>query len=118
MDKKKMVACLLVLLVCLGVGWLIYGRSGGRTDCGNGNNVDVTIQRAETEIRDAGTEINAVKAELDRGQDAVNRAENAVGKLEDSSSERAELIDECDQLVYEIRNIFTDVDTANRRPAT
>lgn len=114
MDKKKMAVCLVVLLVCVGVGWLIYERSGGGSDNGNDNNVDVTIQRAETEIRDVGTEIDAATAELDRGQDAVNGAENAVGKLEDISNERTKLIDECEQLINEIRNIFADVDEQNR----
>lgn len=114
MDKKKMAACLVVLLVCLGVGWIIYERNCGGADNGNGNNIDVTIQRAETEIRDAGTEIDAVRTELDRGQDAVNRATNAVGKLEDSSNERTKLIDECEQLINEIRNIFADIDEQNR----
>lgn len=118
MDKKKMAACLLVLLVCLGVGWLIYERSSGGDDSGNDNNVNVTIQHAKNEIRDTGAEIDTAKTELDRGQDAINRAENAIGKLEDSSGQRADLIDECEQLVDEIRNIFTDVDAANRRPAT
>lgn len=115
MDKKKIAACLIVLLVCFGVAWLIYDRSSGGTDGGDGNNVDVTIQHAQNEIRDAGNEIDAARTELDRGQDAANRAENAVGKLEDSSDQRAELIDECQQLVDEIRDIFADVDAANRQ---
>lgn len=118
MDKKKVAACLVVLLICLGVGWLIYDRSGGGTGGGDGHNVDVTIQHAKNEICDTRTEIDTATTELERGQDAINRAADAVGKLEDGSSERAELIDECEQLVDEIRNIFADIDTANRRPAT
>lgn len=118
MDKKKMAAYLLVLLVCLGVGWLIYERSSGGDDSGNDNNVDVAIQHAENEIRDTGAEIDTARTELDRGQDAINRAENAIGKLEDSRDERAELIDECEQLIDEIRNIFADVDEANRQPTS
>lgn len=116
MDKKKMAACLVVLLVCLGVGWIMYERNSGGTDSGNGNNVGNTIQCTQNEIRDVGNQINAATTEFDNGRDAVNRAENAVGKLEDSRSERAELIGECEQLISEIRNIFTDIDAANRSP--
>lgn len=113
MDKKKVAACLVVLLVCFGVGWLIYDRGGG-TGGGDGHNIDITIQHAKNEICNAGAEIDAATTELDSGQDAINRATDAVGKLEDSSSERADLIDECEQLINEIRNIFADVDEQNR----
>ena len=114
MDEQKntrssFLVCLAILLAVVVIGGGVYLYS----HCSDDNNVNDTIQRVEVGIDDLGAELDEIGAALDRGQVEVSGAEDTVGELQGSLDERTDLIDQCQQGLDRIKDIFADIEERN-----
>lgn len=129
MDEKKKYILIAVSIVAilLSVCFLLC-RHYRAVEQSTGSDVDTTIQQIETNNDRAratiiqSTELNqSAQAELINGQTDVSKAAGSVNRLQQSSDKRSELIESAEseiagskQLVREEREIFADIDRANK----
>lgn len=129
MDEKKkyILIAVSIVTILLSVCFLLC-RHYRAVEQSAGSDVDATIQQIETNNDRAratiiqSTELNqSAQAELINGQTDVSRATESVDRLQQSSDKRSELIESAEseiagsqQLVREEREIFADIDRANK----
>lgn len=129
MDEKKkyILIAVSIVTILLSVCFLLC-RHYRAVEQSAGSDVDTTIQQIETNNDRAratviqSTELNqSAQAELINGQTDVSRATESVDRLQQSSDKRSELIESAEseiagsqQLIREEREIFADIDRANK----
>lgn len=126
-KKKYILIAVSIVTILLSVCFLLC-RHYRAVEQSAGSNVDTTIQQIETNNDRAratviqSTELNqSAQAELINGQTDVSRATESVNRLQQSSDKRSELIESAEseiagsqQLIREEREIFADIDRANK----
>ena len=127
MDAKKTIAVVLLVCLCVIVGW--FGRGYYDNRDADNNDASVTIQQAErdnqsarNDVGNAATQIDDAQSKLDSGQADVNTAIGRLDELQDRADADATIIDECQSLIdvgseqlEEAERIFADIDIANKR---
>lgn len=126
MDAKKTIAVVLLVCLCIVIGWVGRGYYDDR-DADN-NDASVTIQQAERDnqsarddVGNAATQIDDAQSKLNSGQADVNTAIGRLDELQDRADADATIIDECQCLIdvgreqlEEAKRIFADVDRENK----
>lgn len=110
-HNRSFLVCLAILLAVVGIGCGVYLYS--QHDHPNDNHVSDTVQRIEMGADNLGAELDEIGAALDRGQIEVSGAEDTVGELQGSLDERTNLIDQCQQGLDRIKDIFADIEKRN-----
>ena len=129
MDEKKKytIIAVAILVIMLAIGVLLC-RHYRTVEQSAGSNVDATVQQIEANNDRAratiiqSTELNqSAQTELINGQADINRATESVDRLQQSSDKCSELIESAEseitgsqQLIREEREIFADIDRANK----
>lgn len=129
MDEKKKytIIAIAILVIVLTIGVLLC-RHYRTVEQSAGSNVDATVQQIETNNDRARTEViqstelgQSAQTELINGQADISRVTESVDRLQQSSDKRSELIESAEseiagsqQLVREEREIFADIDRANK----
>lgn len=110
MDKKKItiIVGVLAVVALIFAGWALHSYYNR-----NGNDVSSAIQSAEAASKRAGTAIADAQRELADGQEAACRVEGRLEQLEAGADERSELIDDCERIISNIEQLFTDIDKRN-----
>ena len=96
-------------VVVIGGGVYLYSQHDHPDD----NHVSDTVQRIEMGADSVGAKLDEIGAALDRGQLEVAGAEDTVGELQDGLDERTDLIDQCQQGLDRIKDIFADIEAQN-----
>ena len=127
MDAKKTIAVVLLVCLCIAIGWVGRGYYDDRT-AADGNDASITIQQAESDnqsarndIGNAATEIDNAQSKLDSGQADVNTAIGRLDELQDRADADTTIIDECQGIIdacriqlEEAKRIFADVERENK----
>lgn len=125
MDAKKNIAVVLLVSLCVIVGWVGRGYYDDRA--ADNNDASVTIQQAQRDnqsainaVGDAATKIDDAQSKLDSGQADLDTAVGRLDELQNRADADATIIDECQSLIdvgrkqlEEARRIFADVDREN-----
>ena len=125
MDAKKTIAVVLLVCLCVIVGWFGRGYYDDRT--ADNNDASVTVQQAQRDnqsainaVGDAATKIDDAQSKLDSGQADLDTAVGRLDELQNRADADATIIDECQILIdvgrkqlEEARRIFADVDREN-----
>lgn len=126
-KKKHILIAVSIVTILLSVCFLLC-RHYRAVEQSAGSDVDTTIQQIETNNDRAratviqSAELNqSAQAELINGQTDISRATESVDRLQQSSDKRSELIESAEseiagsqQLIREEREIFADIDRANK----
>ena len=126
MDAKKTIAVVLLVCLCVIVGW--FGRGYYDDRVTDSNDASVTIQQVERDnqsarddVGNAATEIDNAQSKLNSGQADVNTAIGRLDELQDRADADATIIDECQSIIdvgriniEEAKRIFADVDRENK----
>ena len=126
MDAKKTIAVVLLVCLCVIVGW--FGRGYYDDRVTDSNDASVTIQQVErdnqsarNDIGDAAAQIDDAKSALVSGQADIAAATGRVDELQERADadaavldERKGIIDACRIQLEEARRIFADVDRENK----
>ena len=109
-NRSSFLVCLAILLAVVVIGGGVYLYSQHDPD---DNHVSDTVQRVTVGADNVGAKLDEIGAALDRGQLEVAGAEDTVGELQGSLDERTDLIDQCQQGLDRIKDIFADIDKRN-----
>ena len=126
MDAKKTIVIVLLISLCVIVGWVGRGYYDDRA--ADRDNALGTIQQIKTDnesirndIGSAATQIDDAQSKLNSGQADVNTAIGRLDELQDRADADATIIDECQCLIdvgreqlEEAMRIFADVDRENK----
>lgn len=126
MDAKKTIAVVLLVCLCVIVGWFGRGYYDDRDT--DSNDASVTIQQVErdnqsarNDIGDAAAQIDDAQATLVSGQADIAAAAGRVDELQRRADADAAVIDECQGIIdacriqlEEAKRIFADADRANQ----
>lgn len=126
MDAKKTIAVVLLVSLCVIVGWVGRGYYDDRA--ADRDNALGTIQQIKTDnesirndIRSAANQIESAQANLDAGQGDLTAATGQVDELQSRADADAAVLDECQGIIdvcriqlEEARRIFADVDRENK----
>ena len=110
-HNRSFLVCLAILLAVVVIGGGVYLYS--QHDHPDDNHVSDTVQRIEMGADSIGAKLDEIGAALDRGQIEVAGAEDTVGELQGSLDERTDLIDQCQQGLDRIKDIFADIEKRN-----
>ena len=110
-HNRSFLVCLAILLAVVVIGGGVYLYS--QHDHPDDNHVIDTVQRIEMGADSIGAKLDEIGAALDRGQIEVAGAEDTVGELQDGLDERTDLIDQCQQGLDRIKDIFADIEKRN-----
>lgn len=127
-EKKKYILIAVSIVTILFSVCFLLCRHYRAVEQSAGSDVDATVQQIETNNGRAratviqSTELNqSAQAELINGQTDVSRATESVDRLQQSADKRSELIESAEseiagsqQLIREEREIFEDIDRANK----
>ena len=127
-EKKKYILIAVSIVTILFSVCFLLCRHYRAFEQSAGSDVDATVQQIETNNGRAratviqSTELNqSAQAELINGQTDVSRATESVDRLQQSADKRSELIESAEseiagsqQLIREEREIFEDIDRANK----
>lgn len=125
MNAKKTIAVVLLVSLCVIVGWVGRGYYDDRA--ADNNDASITIQQAQRDnqsainaVGDAATKIDDAQSKLDSGQADLDTAVGRLDELQNRADADATIIDECQSLIdvgrkqlEEARRIFADVDREN-----
>lgn len=125
MDAKKIIAVVLLVCLCIVVGWVGRGYYDDRT--ADRDNALGTIQQIKTDnesirndIGSAANQIKSAQANIDAGQNDIAAASGRLDELQSRADADAAVLDECQSLIdvgrkqlEEARRIFADVDREN-----
>lgn len=126
MDAKKTIAVVLLVCLCVIVGW--FGRGYYDDRAADSNDASVTIQQAQrdnqsarADLGDAAAQVDDAQAALVSGQADIAAAAGRVDELQSRADADAAVLDECQSLVdvgriqlKEAKRIFADVDRENK----
>lgn len=126
MDAKKTIAVVLLVCLCVIVGW--FGRGYNDDRVTDSNDASVTIQQVErdnqsarNDIGDAAAQIDDAKSALVSGQADIAAATGRVDELQERADADAAVLDECKEIIdacriqlEEAKRIFADVDRENK----
>lgn len=126
MDAKKTIAVVLLVCLCIALGWVGRGYYDDRT--ADGDDASVTIQQAERDnqsannaVRDAAAQIDDAQSKLDSGQKDIDTAIGRLDELQSRADADAAVLDKCQNLIgigrlniEEAKRIFADVDRENK----
>lgn len=127
MDAKKTIVIVLLLSLCVIVGWVGRGYYDGRTATDD-NDAAVTVQQtqrdnqsARADIGDAAAQIGDAQSALVGGQTDLDAAAERVNELQSRADADAAVIDACQGIIDacriqldEAKRIFTDIDCENQ----
>ena len=125
MDAKKTIAIVLLVCLCVIVGW--FGRGYYDDRAADRDNALGTIQQIKTDnesirndIGDAAAQIDDAQSALDGGQADIAAAAGRVNELQSRADADAAIITDCQKLLEvgrkqlaEARRIVADVDREN-----
>lgn len=111
MDKDKILLIVgtIAILLLVYVAWALHGYDSR----GNDNDVGSSIQSTQDASKRVGAEISNTERELANGQATAGRIDAGLDELADGAVERSELIDECEQIISGIEQLFADIDEQN-----
>ena len=126
MDAKKTIAVVLLVCLCVIVGW--FGRGYCDDRAADNNNAAVTVQQAQRDnqsainaVGDAATQIDDAQSKLDDGQADLDTAVGRLDELQSRADADAAVLDECQGIIdvcriqlNEAKRIFADVDRENK----
>lgn len=126
MNAKKTIAVVLLVSLCVIVGWVGRGYYDDRA--ADNNDASITIQQAQrdnqsaiNDVGDATAQIDDAQSALVGGQADLAAAAGQVDELQSRADEDAAVIDECQSLIdvgriqlEEAKRIFADVDRENK----
>ena len=126
MDAKKTIVIVLLISLCVIVGWVGRGYYDDRVT--DSNDASVTIQQVErdnqsarNDIGDAAAQIDDAKSALVSGQADIAAATGRVDELQERADADAAVLDECQGIIDacriqldEAKRIFTDIDCENQ----
>ena len=126
MDAKKTIVIVLLISLCVIVGWVGRRYYDSQTDA-DSDNAAITVQQAQrdnqsarTDIGDAATQIESAQSALVGGQADIDAAAEQVNELQSRADADAAIIADCQGLLdvgrkqlAEARRIFADVDREN-----
>lgn len=120
MDAKKTIAVVLLVCLCVIVGWFGRGYYDDRT-AADGHDALGTIQQIKADnesirndIGSAANQIESAQTNIDAGQSDLNAA---AGRLDADAAvidECQGIIDACRIQLEEAKRIFADVDRENK----
>ena len=125
MDAKKTIAVVLLVCLCIVVGWVVRGYYDDRA--ANSDNALGTIQQIKTDnesirndIGSAANQIESAQANIDAGQSDIAAASGRLNELQERADADAAVLDECQGIIdtcriqlEEAKRIFADVDREN-----
>lgn len=125
MDAKKTIAVVLLVSLCVIVGWVGRGYYDDRA--ADNNDAAVTVQQAQRDnqsainaVGDAETQIDDAQSKLDSGQADLDTASGRLDELQERADADAAVLDECQGIIdtcriqlEEAKRIFADVDREN-----
>ena len=126
MDAKKTIVIVLLISLCVIVGWVGRGYYDDRA--ADRDNALGTIQQIKTDnesirndIGDAAAQIDDAKSALVSGQADIAAATGRVDELQERADADAAVLDECKGIIdacriqlEEAKRIFADVDRENK----
>lgn len=126
MDAKKTIAVVLLVCLCVIVGWFGRGYYDDRDT--DSNDASVTIQQVErdnqsarNDVGDAAAQIDDAKSALVSGQADIAAAAERVNELQSRADVDAAVLDECQSLLdvgrkqlTDARRILADIDGENQ----
>ena len=127
MDAKKNISVVLLVCLCIVIGWFGRGYYDKRT-AADGHDALGTIQQIKADnesvrndIGDAATQIDDAQANLDAGQGDLATATGRLDELQSRADADAAVLDECQGIldvsrknIEEAKRIFADVDRENK----
>ena len=127
MDAKKTIVIVLLISLCVIVGWVGRRYYDSQTDA-DSDNAAITVQQAQrdnqsarTDIGDAATQIESAQSALVGGQADIDAAAEQVNELQSRADADAAVIDACQGIIDacriqldEAKRIFTDIDCENQ----
>ena len=126
MDAKKTIAVVLLVCLCVIVGW--FGREYyDDRNAADNNDAAITVQQAQrdnqsaiADIGNAAAQIDDAQSALDGGQADIAAAAGRVNELQSRADADAAIITDCQKLLEvgrkqlaEARRIVADVDREN-----
>lgn len=125
MDAKKTIAVVLLVSLCVIVGWVGRGYYDDRA--ADNNDAAVTVQQAQrdnqsaiNDVGDAAAQIDDAQSKLDSGQKDIDTAIGRFDELQSRADADAAVLDECQNIIdigriniEEAKRIFADVDREN-----
>lgn len=126
MDAKKTIAVVLLVCLCVIVGWLGRGYYDDRI--ANSDNALGAIQQIKADnesvrndIGNAATQIESAQANINAGQSDLAEASGRLDELQSRADADAAVLDECQGIIdacriqlEEAKRIFADVDSENK----
>ena len=126
MDAKKTIAVVLLVSLCVIVGWVGRGYYDDRA--ADNNDAAVTIQQAQrdnqsaiNDVGDAAAQIDDAQSALVSGQADLAAAAGQVDELQSRADADAAVLDECQGIIdtgriqlEEAKRIFADIDRENQ----
>ena len=127
MDAKKTIAVVLLVCLCVIVGWFGRGYYDDRT-AADGHDALGTIQQIKADnesirndIGSAANQIESAQTNIDAGQSDLNAAAGRLDEMQSRADADAAVIDECQGIIdacriqlEEAKRIFADVDRENK----
>lgn len=126
MDAKKTITVVLLMCLCVIIGW--FCRRCYDDHAADNNDATVTVQQAQRDNQSAREDIGNAAVKIDDAQSAliggqadIDRAAGRLNELQKRSDSDAAVIDECQSIINvcrinieEAKRIFADIDKENR----